>query len=141
MKRFFHKNTGYVIPQEQIMVKRAVDGGKTFTSCNGKRSIEQPKCHIEVCESICPYRSLEWGVDRIASDDGGSEIVVLTKARNSYVHTGCAVAYLKGLAGDVEKDVRNFARRHVLRLMEDCPLQMEHRIYEWSHKRRKRDGQ
>ena len=109
----------------------------------GKQMDEtQPKCHVEVCRKSCPYREKPFRVEVLGLANGKDDAVFLLKEVKRYEWNSCIAMYLNGKCGmkgkSIEKDVFSFMRNHVARVMEDCPLRMEHLISGWSNEKNNR---
>lgn len=145
----FFKENGYVLPANKAIVL-SINGPLVKFAVSSKRrsrSVAQPKCHIEICRTMCPYRHGGWNVDKMVSDSRKNEIIVLLREMKPGVHSGCSVAYSskrfeqgvpEGCSEISEDEVMRLARRKVLRVMDDCPLRMEHEIYGWNKSRSKK---
>lgn len=100
----------------------------------------QPRCHPQVCETMCPYRACRWRTDAVSMDDG-SCAVTLARDKGDGCLDACVVMYLRHLplARDIASGMEGeFMRRHVPRLMESCPMRMEHEVYGYNHGRRRK---
>lgn len=97
----------------------------------------QPKCHVEVCMKLCPYREKPFRVEALGLDNEKDDVVFLLKEVKRYEWNSCIVMYLKERCGmkvkSIEKDVYSFMRRHDARVMDYCPLRFEHLMSEWSN--------
>lgn len=99
--------------------------------------MSQPKCHLTVCRTMCPYRDMKWMADIIHMDNG-NDAVALLKDRGDGYFSACAVIYLNGKCDESEVHGREvqFAGRHSPRLLDVCPMMMEHEMYGWNRGRR-----
>ena len=88
---------------------------------------------MQVCEKYCPYHDEKWNVSSIRMYDGNDAIVLARVGTEPGVTCGCVVMYLKRKCDISEVRGREveFAKRHVPYLMNDCPLDMEHKLYEF----------
>lgn len=101
-----------------------------------RRDDRQPKCHVGVCRNSCPYKEKPFMVD-VVNLANGNDAVCLLKEMKRDTWYSCIAMYLNGKCGmkvkSIEKDVFSFMRSHVARVMENCPLMMEHLMSEWSN--------
>lgn len=105
-----------------------------------KQQLFQPKCHLEVCRTMCPYSKLPFRADIIRLDNG-SDAVCLSKECKRGEHVSCIVMYLRGKCEkseeEIESDPFGFMRRHSSRIMnDDCPMKTEHLVGKWSNRRK-----
>ena len=96
----------------------------------------QPKCHVGVCRNSCPYKEKPFMVD-VVNLTNGNDAVCLLKEMKRGTWYSCIAMYLNGKCGMkgkvIEKDAYSFMRSHTARVMDYCPLRMEHLMSEWSN--------
>ena len=109
-----------------------------FSLATRRRDDIQPRCDISLCMEACPYAGGGMREDVIDLENGDTAVVLMRRMDDGEGWTGCAVMYVRGVADkeDVEGHGWEYAKRHVPRLMESCPLKMEHRLKEWSRQKR-----
>ena len=104
-----------------------------------RKKLFQPKCHLKVCRNSCPYKEKPFIADVISLANGNDAVCLLKEMKRGEWHS-CVVMYLNGKCGmegkSIEKNVFSFMRRHVARVMGDCPVRMEHLMSGWSNERR-----
>ena len=97
----------------------------------------RPKCQVDVCRKSCPYKEKPFRVEVLGLANGKDDAVFLLKEVKRYEWNSCIVMYLKERCGmkvkSIGKNAFSFMRSHVARIMEDCPLRMEHLISVWSN--------
>ena len=136
------KMRDYVFPlNKMIIIKNEYNArrglGKATTGIAKVRRNEQPKCHLEVCSTLCPYCDKKFVAD-IVGMDKDHDAVTLARidkgGRTDADWCSCMVMYLKGKCHFDEVDGREwkFAKKHSPRLMKDCPLRVEHEMYGWN---------
>ena len=103
----------------------------------GKQMDEtQPKCHVEVCRKLCPYREKPFRVEVVGLANGNDAVSLLKEVKRDEWNS-CIVMYLKERCGmkvkSIEKEAYSFMKRHDARVLDYCPLRFEHLMSEWSN--------
>ena len=103
-----------------------------------RRDERQPKCHVVVCRNSCSYKEKPFRVEVLDMDNEKDSVFLLKEMKKGEWHA-CIVMYLNGkceMKGKaIGKNAFSFMRNHVPRIMEDCPLRMEHLISVWSNEK------
>ena len=103
-----------------------------------------PRCAPSVCRTICPYKDLPWHVSLSDMDNmdmtktyGLKTYVVFGKERTNGCIWGCIVGYTKKhyKEEDIVGHETAFMSRHNMYLMQDCPIEMEHKLHGFCHKK------
>lgn len=130
----------YELPLNKTLVvsfSTSKEGIQTTTTCAcaiAMRSREQqPKCNLGVCREICPYGGRGW-VSDVVDMDNGCSAVTLGRADDGESWNACLVMYLAGKcdSSEVSGKELQFAKRHTPRLMDACPIKMEHMLHAWN---------
>lgn len=101
--------------------------------------VSQLKCHVDVCRKSCPYKEKPFRVEVLDLGGGNDSVLLLKEMKRGEWHA-CVAMYLNGKCGmkvkSIGKDAFSFMESHVARVMEDCPLRMEHLMSWWSNEGR-----
>ena len=133
-----HQTPSYAIPDHRLFEYVKNDNGILLITPPLKdrkqnRNFLQPKCSLEVCKGICPYKGKPFQIEIIRMDNG-HDAVVLSKETSKNVFTGCLIAYTRKRYRPPEAGKEwDFLKKHVARVMGSCPLKMEHEMLRWNH--------
>ena len=139
-----NKSEWYVFPVTKMIVitnefSTKTETGKSRTGISNNKEKVQPKCCIEVCRTMCPYGRMNLVGDVVGLNEKRDAVTFArTNGGKRSDWKACMIMYLNRKCRSEEFDGREmeFVKEHTPRLMEECPIRMEHEIYAWNKKKK-----